>query len=256
MKRIKNLILAFVLLPCVLLLGACGGDTLKTEAQLNTKGTYSDATVADYQNIVGTDDSAVNEKTNIKGYRLTIKTESADGSSSAIVNGIVDLENNELAIRSVMKGEELGVKVDVESELYYTNGYAYVYANGMGTTAKYKMQLDVKDNLDGNNDLIASYSEMLNTLFTEIHSKIDDEEVVVKSYTKGSTNKFEITADDYVYYVVFEDNQLVGVTSSYSTEYATINYVLVAYDKAIDFPSFKDYQEIPSGMDLNDFFGE
>lgn len=247
MKRLRNLMLALIMVPCVLLLTACGGsDPFAETASVNTEGNYTTTTKAELNEYLGTTAGYVeNEKTVMDGYRITITGEEEGVSLEA--NGVFlfgeTFADTQIALKSVStyEGQEGGAYI------YIVDGVMYMSMEAPGTSVKYKMPLE-GDDFENVNETFMGDTPNVAQLIEGI---VENDDITVRVAVEGSTKKYEITAlnefeEEVITYLVFENDVLQGVSVEMEIEGINALVAIQPYSGSIDFPSFSDYAEMPA----------
>lgn len=258
MKRfLKVLMIAFVLVPCMAILTACGGNAF-TEPTVDTKGTYSNSTAEAYNTFVADEDAKAtfDEST---GYKMSIdiETEAMEvagqtipGQKQNIVAIVTLTEEHEIAAMAFKMNMDMGtVKSTIEA---YVPNDGYMYVNGSGEvegqheTVKGKTPMSFEDAMNGYD---------INFDMNIVNALLEAEGVVVKVAESGATTKYEISLEgaveqfeDVKINLVFENKVLTGMVFAgtmdmYGME-ASYKVVMTSFDGEIKMPNFDSYEEI------------
>ncbi len=223
MKKLKNLMLMFILVPCMFLLGACGGSEdvdyeamFDYRANVNVGGNYSQTvTLDDFATYLSNNQA---KKMNMAEYHYTASLPME--TDTYYVNGLVKTANTqrdyEMALRvSINEGQTSG---EVGAYYQYRKGGVEYY--NVNTTSNVET---FKSNLKEDGSLEGTLPTGLDSLFIKVFSIGDlfemmdisaDSEI---SATNGlvQTTKVKIrTAQgsaEQIMFLVFEANELVGV---------------------------------------------
>lgn len=253
MKKIKNILLALILVPCMFLLTACGDDVekqFKETASINTEGTYTETTKTELNNYLGVANNQVveNEKTTLKGYRITgsIVSEEASIEYNGIVSFGETFADTKMAIKMNMaiEGQQ------IQSEAYVKDSVMYMHSEMQGMEMKYKMPFLTGEEMDEAIDDeigLASIEDILEEI-------IANDDVTVKVFIDGATTKYEIKENmvagalesGLVTYLVFENDVLQGIQYTLEVESEVINITIQNYEGKISYPSFDDYALLPT----------
>lgn len=288
-KFLKSLLIAIMLVPLSLSLVACGGDQLDAKADVDTKGKYSEVTMADVKAYT----SEVKESDAFnKGVKVTMSLSSASGgdAESAGTGEIFNMEVNSV-LRWTKKTTDDG---DIE---FTINDFAY-RANANIKNEKQVVELYYKDGVQYTNiaygenkvqhqkeaeiETVKSSAEYLSYIesivdkvdFAEFIEDIEGDlkngsKVKVEKATSGKYTKWHInvTAPESLtsamfdgsvdVYYVFKSNKLVGMTLEMDMGILKISATMEAFDDEIKLPKdAKDYPTtIPSADVLEKFEG-
>lgn len=255
-KGLKVLALGALALPLGLL-SACGGQLdFNSSLNVNNAGAYSASSQEELTTYVETEtDSEPAVSTDLFSYRLVMdmRSDEATQKATAIIQG--DAQGNvEFAskITASLPGEDGG---NINISMYYPGGDNY-YADvnlayrgemaDMNINGQFSFALEGTASIPGvSPDYIFMYAEMAD-VESLINSLAGSNATVSKAERDNKVNfKVEIEATQYMpastYYVMFEDNDLVGVRVEVGgDEGGTIS--IEKYDGDIEYPNFDNYQ--------------
>ncbi len=255
-KGLKVFALGALALP-LSLLSACGGQLdFKSSLNVNNAGAYSASSqeeLTTYVQADSTDETAVS--TDLFSFKLYMEMKSSEASQVATAIVKADKEGNvEIAskITASMPGENGG---NVNFSLYYPGEDTY-YADvnlayrgemaEMNIKGQYSFDINGSESISGiSPEYIFSYAEMAD-VENIINSLTGLNATVSKAEKNNKVNfKIEMEATGYMpastYYIMFEDNALVGVKIEVGgEEHGMIS--IEKYDGEIQYPNFDNYK--------------
>lgn len=257
MKKIKNILLALIFVPCAIFFSACGGVNaqLKKEASVDTEGTYITSSKSELSTYIGCSDQNIpnNEKTTLSGYRITCKTviDNNEMKNNAIFILGNTISETQFAGRttSTSNGKQIA-----QANMYLKDGWVYVNAEGGGISLKQKYLMTLNSDITNIEDLIESFQSPINF----IEKIIEEENINVYVSIKGATKKFKIEANtnpsllgnELVSYLIYENDILQGIKfTTVENDGLTMDYTIERFSGSIKFPSFKGYIETTSEIE-------
>ncbi len=263
-KFLKSLLIAIMLVPLSLSLVACGGDQLDTNADVNTKGNYTEAKIEDLKNFEVKESKEFNSGAKMS---LSLKIGEGEGDSttwlSTDINSVVrwtkkapekEGDKTEYTFDQFALRTKTVVKDTTQTtDLYYKDGTKYLNLTYGENEIKYKKDVELKTILADDNleyiQMFASLESFAETI-KSLEAEIDEStSVKVEKATSGKYTKWHITqttkfgtleTSNEVYYV-FKSNKLVGFTASFNTATAKITATVEAFDGEVKLP--KDAEE-------------
>lgn len=269
-KFLKSLLIAIMLVPLSLSLVACGGDQLSTSADVDTKGTYTEAKLEDIKNFEVKESKAFD-----KGVKTTM-TISVDGESSLIgaltggesvsteVNSIVrwtksttednktEFKINEFAYRTKANLNNSTQQVD----LYYKDGVKYVNVEYGENTVQYQKEVGLKS-LIADDEYLEQIESVIQSVdfasfVTDLQAKTEDGDTVkIEKATSGKYTKWHISvtstselSGSVDAYYVFKSNKLVGIKVELDVLGVKISATMEAFDDEVKLP--KDAKDYPT----------
>lgn len=271
-KFLKSLLIAIMLVPLSLSLVACGGDQLSTSADVDTKGTYTEAKLEDIKNFEVKESNAFDS-----GAKMSLSIKSRDNTeenvwAQADINAVVrwtkkaptkegevtEYTFDQFALRTKITANG----TMVTSDLYYKDGTKYTNLTYGENVLKYKKQVELETiesikyfSLVKSVSGYESFSESIKSFESSVSDSVS---VKVEKATSGKYTKWhliqttewgETKYDSEVYYV-FKSNKLVGFSLSINNPYMQITGSVESFKKEVDLP--KDAEDYPTTVPVLD----
>jgi len=268
MKKLKNALVALVLVFCTFALVACGGKAqLDQEASVSKKG-FVASNKEEVTAVFEGDDAPKYEGT---GFQFTMTmTETVKGETQEIIlNGYVTGDKD---------GNLTGIAVKIQSgdtflaNAYYKDGYTYLYAKIDEQEVKFKaaeaLTGDTAATDEEDDFSLATFqnfgtqlAEMIQMIFENTATQ-EVEGLTFEKAIKGDNARYHVglaendtteakTTNTDVY-IEIQKNTLVGLEANVNTttkvgkttNETAIKFATCVFEKEIKFPSFKDYKEV------------
>lgn len=247
-KSLKLLAVGGMLLPCALVFTACGGNGQFSDAQVDTKGTYTETTSTEVSSFVSNQNFNA-DFSSANGYKMSYSVTMTGLSFDGVV--ICTLDDDGDINGLAMKGDYIvntgAYEAETKLEAYAPNdGFFYVDTSVGGKQYKYKVEVDSFD------DAMERFAVDEFDFEGFFEASIGDSGVTIKQAIDGDLTKYEITSnellegyEDVKSYLVFDEFNLVGATfeGSMATSEMSMDYNIQAqsYDKSISYPNFDGY---------------
>lgn len=235
-QKFKKLIYSLLVLPCLILLTACNGNQLDTNANVNTTGNYK---ISTYEDLKENALDKIGDNYLDASYKITARL-NLGGTPMVNLNGIVkgnNLDNLQAAFKLISIG--------ARAEYYVSNGVMYFLdsnnkiKSSIPSVEALKKQLGVTDILT------------LSEVFNKIEDARINENLKVEKHSAGTENKFKVTfalkANNVIYnyriYFVFNENNLTGVKVEYNSDVYTLELNMEQFNGNITYPDFSDYAD-------------
>ena len=207
-KFFKTLMMCLVIIPCVFVLAACGGDP--NQVKVNTSGNYKESSMQAFnETIVAAEDA---EQLEFNAYRMSYKMSMKQGGETVdmVMHATIMLgEGGDVLMYASISGN--GEKL----EYYVGEEYVYMNMDTEGTKMNYKMPKtgDFEESLGAAQMALEMGS--VQSLLDEIAGVSG--EVTVKSAVKGTTTKYQVSFEaegaEATVWFVFENGTLTGIKS-------------------------------------------
>ncbi len=208
-KFFKTLMMCLVIIPCVFVLAACGGDP--NQVKVNTSGNYKESSMQAFNETIVAAEEA--EQLEFNAYRLSMKTTTKQGGKQ--VEGVMHAtvmfgEDGELLMYASISGN--GEKL----EYYVGEEYVYMNMDTEGTKMNYKMPKG--DNFESSLGEAGVVLQMgsVQELLDEIAGV--SSEINVKAATKDATTKYQLSFEaegtEVTVWFVFENGALTGIKNT------------------------------------------
>ena len=268
---LSKIALGAAVVPCALVMAACGTAQIDTKATVNKGGNY-----------VATSATAVSEyvaqetvTTEIKsGYHFTAESEMAG--AKTFMNAFILTDENGVATESAIKLEVKAEEGVIKYSVYVKDGYAYLDMQIPGTTMKYKTPLLLGQEADYflTGDEMQDAQVSITTAATEFLEHFQG----TLSMGQGSETLYEVAKDGdnakyhakltkefsaetpfgtYNYkglemYLIFENNAFVGgtldasatLTSGEEVQNVSQSMVVTTFNGTIQYPDLTSYTSL------------
>ncbi len=212
-KFLKTLMICLVILPCVLVLAACGGNP--DQVKVNTKGSYKASDMATLNATVAAATEA--QTAAFKSFRMSMHMEyEYEGQKvKQEVHGSFAYD------ASTGKYSAMYIKMDMagtKMELYADAEYFYTK---MGDIAAKQPLADAEfDGMDFDTYVATLAASGDITTYLDELTILGEDAFTIEKATKGTTEKYKLSYSDAMdgsenaCYIVFENNALVGIKAT------------------------------------------
>ena len=249
MKKLKYLVLAFVMSFAFILAG-CGGDGqlgARAEANIGNPENYAVATANEKEALIELLNNE--EAVTVPTYRISAQMGVQDMSMdmNCIFNIAPDNFQMACKVTASQAGQNMTLKFWVDENVAYMQ-YFGQYASMM----KQIFGSDkIKESFESSEaaEMIEGLEGLDFESIVERAKEMDfsNEDIVVKVNVEGETTRFELsntTNDSAKIYLVFESNQLTSAQfelAAGSAGFGATTIVVSAYDGEIEFPDFNSF---------------
>lgn len=235
-NKFKKLLYSLLVIPCLLILTACNGNTLDKSTNVNVDGNYK---ISTYEDLKENALDKISENYLDNAYKITAKL-NLGGTPVVNLNGIVkgnNLDNLQAAFKLISIG--------ARAEYYINNGVMYF----LDSNNKIKSTIPSGEALK--QQLGISEVLTLNDVFNKIEDAKINKSIKVEKHTNNDEQKFKvkfvIKADEnfynYTVYFVFNADNLIGVRVELKSENYNLELNMEQYNDNINFPDFSDYAD-------------
>lgn len=248
MKKLRNLVVVMCLMLCTVMLVACGGNELNKEASVSKKG-YVSSNKEEFTEFAAKL-SSTEENTDLNAYKLTLKMDGKyekagiAATANIFVNIIVTVDAENKINGMAMKFESGKLKMNV----YYTDGYEYLYFKDENNEYKYKVAADLS-NVEISEGGGHMYLSVIGSALMSIEeNEALGDKITYKKAVKGSETRFNVnyTLDktSLDFYIQNTNDKTTGAEMNMKNDNLDIKLALTKFTGKIDYPSFKKYSDV------------